>query len=173
MSTLSSINNFLQALRGTNPTTIPDPNPPPTLKNKWIIITGSNNGIGLETSKLLAKWGANLILACRQQEQTPPWETSPESAVEICRDLALEHGHSTSTIEAWVLDLADFGSVEAFARRWVATGRCLDVLVNNAGVAGDNGEGDVTGDGIRVIYQVCFLFSLLAGLMCAILSQVH
>ncbi|KAJ5138341.1 uncharacterized protein N7515_003189 [Penicillium bovifimosum] len=156
MSLLSSITDFLQALRGTNPTPLPDPSPPPTLTNKWIIITGSNNGVGLEACKLFAKWGANLLLACR--EQPPSWELTPASAVETCKDLAVAHGH-TSTIEAWPLDLADFGSVEAFAKRWLLSGRVLDVLVNNAGIAADQGE--ETGDGFRVIYQVNFLSQTL------------
>jgi NAD(P)-dependent dehydrogenase (short-subunit alcohol dehydrogenase family) len=161
MSILSSINDFLQALRGTNPTTLQDPIPAPTLTNKWIIITGSNNGVGLEASKLFAKWGANLILACR--ERTPSWEHSPSSAVETCKDLATAHGHS-STIEYWNLDLADFNSVEAFANRWILTGRVLDILVNNAGIAGDEGEN--TGDGFRVIYQVCLFFSFFLFFAC-------
>ncbi|KAM5475253.1 hypothetical protein MauCBS54593_001729 [Microsporum audouinii] len=75
---------------------------------KWILITGSNNGIGREAAIQFAKRGANLILACRQP---PSYETHPEQEC----------------------DMADFSSIEALAKRWNESGRPLDVLVNNAG----------------------------------------
>jgi len=42
----------------------------PNLKDKIIIITGSNAGIGKATAEELYKLGANLILACRSKEKT-------------------------------------------------------------------------------------------------------
>jgi NAD(P)-dependent dehydrogenase (short-subunit alcohol dehydrogenase family) len=100
------------------------------LKGKWIIISGSNNGIGREAALQFAAWGANLILACRDP---PSREIHPEAVVEECKERAKDAGHADSEIEWWELDCAKLSSVEAFAKKWLDTGRALDVLCNNAG----------------------------------------
>jgi NAD(P)-dependent dehydrogenase (short-subunit alcohol dehydrogenase family) len=100
------------------------------LTGKWIVISGSNNGIGREAALQFAAWGGNLILACRDP---PPRETHPTKVVEECKEKAKEAGHTDTTIEWWELDCAKLGSVEAFAKRWLDTGRALDILCNNAG----------------------------------------
>ncbi|KIW06676.1 uncharacterized protein PV09_02381 [Verruconis gallopava] len=130
------------------------------LAGKWIIISGANNGIGREAALQFAAWGANLILACRDP---PPHETHPTTAVEECKARAKEAGHADTTIEWWVLDCARLDSVEAFARRWLDTGRALDVLCNNAGMGSSPGGGSVfrTVDGFEIIHQVNFLSHVL------------
>jgi len=40
-----------------------------------VIITGANAGIGLETAKELAKSGAKIILACRDEKRGKEAET--------------------------------------------------------------------------------------------------
>ncbi|KAI9368746.1 hypothetical protein BJX61DRAFT_199946 [Aspergillus egyptiacus] len=145
------------ALKGTNTTTLTTPLP--SLTGKWIIITGSNNGIGLEAAKAFAQAGANLILGCRQP---PPWELHPDTAVQQCRQLALSAGHTSSTIEWWEIDMADLRSVDAFAERWVLSGRVLDVLCNNAGMGPTASRGPVlTKDGMEVLHQVNFTSHVL------------
>lgn len=42
------------------------------LKDKIVIITGANTGIGAVTARELANLGANIILACRDQKRTEP-----------------------------------------------------------------------------------------------------
>jgi retinol dehydrogenase-12 len=42
------------------------------LKNKVIIITGSNTGIGKEAAKMLAQMNATIIFACRSEDRTQP-----------------------------------------------------------------------------------------------------
>ena len=41
------------------------PMPDVDLSGKWIIVTGGNSGIGREATLQFAKWGANIIIACR------------------------------------------------------------------------------------------------------------
>jgi NAD(P)-dependent dehydrogenase (short-subunit alcohol dehydrogenase family) len=119
------------ALRGTNPTTLTEKDVPvPDLSGKWIIITGSNNGVGFEAAKKFAKAGANLILACRDP---PPTEQHPTAAVAECQRLATSSGHD-STIAWWEINMADLASVDTFAQRWLDTKRPLDILCNNAGM---------------------------------------
>ncbi len=131
--------------------TVPDVD----LTGKWVIISGSNNGIGREAALQMAEWGANLILACRNP---PPHETHPEIVVEECLAKAEESKH-TSEIEYWPLDMSDLASIEAFAKRWLETGRALDILCNNAGMGSSPGGSEVfkTKDGFEIIHQVCCL----------------
>ncbi|QDS75596.1 hypothetical protein FKW77_006337 [Venturia effusa] len=131
------------------------------LTGKWIIISGSNSGIGREAALAFARMGANLVLACR--EIVPDHEPHPSAVVEECRALAVEHGHEKSRIEAWGIDLANLASVEAFAEKWLETGRALDILCNNAGI-GSSGSGEKvvkTRDGFEIFHQVNFLAHVL------------
>lgn len=129
------------------------------LAGKWIIISGSNNGIGREAAIQFAAWGGNVILACRDP---PPKETHPTKVVGECQEAAKKAGHTT-TIEWWELDCAKLKSVEAFAQRWLDTGRPLDVLCNNAGIGSSPGGSTVykTEDGFEIIHQVNLLSHVL------------
>lgn len=122
------------------------------LTDKWVIISGSNNGIGREAALAFARMGANIILACRNP---PPTENHPDSVVAECVTEAKKLNHN-STIEWWMFDGADLGSVETFARRWLDTGRPLDILCNNAGIGSSPGGSNVflTKDGFEIIHQV-------------------
>jgi NAD(P)-dependent dehydrogenase (short-subunit alcohol dehydrogenase family) len=141
----------IQALRGLNPISLNAKQIPGTdLKGKWIVISGSNNGIGLEAAKSFASWGANLILACRHPVS---WELNPAAVIKECKDLAEASGH-LSKIEWWEIDMADLDSVEAFCQRWLETGHALDILCNNAGL-GSNDKTNMTKDGFQIVHQVC------------------
>jgi NAD(P)-dependent dehydrogenase (short-subunit alcohol dehydrogenase family) len=154
----SVLNDLFQAGRGTNTTFLTDQHVPGAdLTGKWIIITGSNNGVGFEAAKSFASWGANLILACREP---PAWELHPTAAVNECKDLATANGHSSS-IEWWPIDMADLSSVEAFAQKWLQCDRALDILCNNAGIAEPTQQTRITKDGFQAVHQVRFLLSNL------------
>ncbi|KAJ8606116.1 hypothetical protein MRB53_041192 [Persea americana] len=142
--------------RGANSTFIRPAAMPPRntdLTNKWVIITGSNNGIGREAALQFAAWGANIILGCR--DNTPPHETHAEVVVEQCLLEARKAGKKIS-VEHWHIDMADLKSVEAFGKRWLDTGRPLDLLCNNAGVGSSPGGTEVfkTKDGFEFVHQV-------------------
>lgn len=95
------------------------------LTGRTAFVTGANSGLGLETSRELARAGARVVMTARSPEKG-------EAAVaRVRRDVP------QAQVEPAVLDLADLSSVEAFAAR--ATGSTfgehgLDLLVNNAGV---------------------------------------
>lgn len=139
-------------MKGTNATILTSIEvPEKDLTGKWIIITGANNGIGFEAAKTFAKWGANLILACREP---PEWETHPSVAEKECNALAESAGHA-SIIEWWKLDLTDLGSIDRFATKWVDTNRPLHILCNNAGVTATPGAETIyTKDGFEYTHQV-------------------
>jgi hypothetical protein len=144
---------LFQALRGANSTFITDQQVPGAdLRGTWIVVSGSNNGVGFEAAKSFAAWGANLILACREP---PEWELHPTAAVNECKDLAKMQGHSSSLIEWWEVDMADLSSVEAFCQRWLESDRVLDILCNNAGVASTS-KTRMTKDGFQWVHQVSY-----------------
>lgn len=89
------------------------------LHGSRIIITGGAAGIGLETARVLALAGAELVLAVRR----------PEAAFGACE--ALRSSTGNRAIEVRRLDLADLRSVQSFVEGW---SRPLDVLINNAGI---------------------------------------
>jgi len=96
------------------------------LSGRHAIVTGASAGIGLETARVLALRGASVTLACRDPEKGENARTRivEGSGGRISSDaLFLEH-----------LDLARLESVRAFARAFLATGRPIHLLVNNAGV---------------------------------------
>lgn len=140
-----------QALSGLNNGQLTDEIRTVDLAGQWVIITGGNNGVGLEAAKRLSKSGANLILACREP---PAWETHPTVAVQQCKSLAEEAGH-LSDVEWWEVDIASINSIEAFVRQWLDTGRALDVLCNNAGISPST-KGDLcyTENGFELVHQV-------------------
>ncbi|KXN85954.1 WW domain-containing oxidoreductase [Leucoagaricus sp. SymC.cos] len=123
------------------------------LKGKTVIITGANTGLGLEAAQHFARMGAGkLILACRSKEKG-------QAAVE-----RLKNATGYRQAELWLVDLADFVTVKAFAGRASQELGRIDVLVLNAGVG--TSEYEATKDGWELSIQVNDLSgSLLAFLL--------
>ncbi|KAJ7066475.1 hypothetical protein C8F01DRAFT_981521 [Mycena amicta] len=91
------------------------------LSGKTVIVVGANTGLGFEATKYFASMNpARLILACRSQSRG-------KAAVE---KLVAETKYKKA--ELWLVDLASFESVKAFADKWEADGGRLDILVLNA-----------------------------------------
>jgi NAD(P)-dependent dehydrogenase (short-subunit alcohol dehydrogenase family) len=86
------------------------------LTGKVAIVTGGHSGIGLETTRVFRAAGAQVVVPVRY----------PERAAEA---LAGVPG-----VEIERLDLADPASVDAFAERFLDSGRPLHILVNSAGI---------------------------------------
>jgi NAD(P)-dependent dehydrogenase (short-subunit alcohol dehydrogenase family) len=81
---------------------------------RTVVVTGANSGLGLVTSRELARAGARVVMAVRDVAKG-------EKAAETV----------AGSTEVRPLDLADLASVRAFADSWVGP---IDVLINNAGV---------------------------------------
>jgi NAD(P)-dependent dehydrogenase (short-subunit alcohol dehydrogenase family) len=81
-----------------------------------IVVTGATSGIGLAAARVLAADGAHVVLAVRDTARG-----------------ATAAGTIQGSTEVRELDLADLASVRAFADGWHGE---IDVLINNAGVAG-------------------------------------
>jgi NAD(P)-dependent dehydrogenase (short-subunit alcohol dehydrogenase family) len=86
----------------------------PSMTGRTVVVTGANSGIGRVTARELAAKGARVVLAVRDVEKGRAAAAAMTGDVEVRR-----------------LDLADLGSVRAFADELTGP---VDVLVNNAGV---------------------------------------
>ena len=86
------------------------------LRGTVAIVTGGYSGLGLETTRVLAGAGATVIVPAR----------TPDKAKQALAGLA--------GVELEALELGDPASVDAFAERFLASGRPLHMLINNAGV---------------------------------------
>ncbi len=86
------------------------------ISGRLAVVTGGYSGIGLETSRALARAGARVIVPARRP-------------VAACQALAEVRG-----VEVDELDLADLGSVRDFADRFLASGRSIDIMINGAGI---------------------------------------
>lgn len=96
------------------------------LAGKVVVVTGSNTGIGKVTAEVLAARGAHVVLACRSEEKTRP-----------VVDAIVAAGGSA---EFSKLDLNDLDAVRASALELRAKHPRIDILINNAGLAGTHGQ---------------------------------
>jgi NAD(P)-dependent dehydrogenase (short-subunit alcohol dehydrogenase family) len=94
------------------------------LTGKVAVVTGGASGIGEETARALAGAGARVIVAGRGAER----------GREAVARIRVGAGERAGGVEFEQLDLGSLASVEQFAKRRLATGDPLHLLVNNAGV---------------------------------------
>jgi retinol dehydrogenase 12 len=104
------------------------------LTGRTFLVTGANTGIGLETARNLAGRGGRVYIACRSAAKG-------EAAVAAI-------GGDSAFLP---LDLADLDSVRACAASFLALDEPLHVLINNAGLAGQQG---VTKQGFELLFGV-------------------
>jgi NAD(P)-dependent dehydrogenase (short-subunit alcohol dehydrogenase family) len=86
------------------------------LTGKVAVVTGGYSGIGLETARVLRAAGAEVVVPARDAERARA---------------ALK---GIDGVEIETMDLLDPASVDAFAERFLTSGRPLHILVNSAGV---------------------------------------
>jgi len=86
------------------------------LSGKNAIVTGGNTGIGLETTKTLAKAGATVIVPARDIEK------------------AKRNLKGINNVEIVAMDLMNPASIDTFAETFLASNRSLHLLINNAGI---------------------------------------
>lgn len=86
------------------------------LAGKTAIVTGGYTGIGLETTKTLAAAGATVLVPARSL------------------DKATENLGGIANVEVEEMDLMSPESIDTFAATFLASGRPLHLLINNAGI---------------------------------------
>ena len=109
------------------------------LGGRTFLVTGANTGIGRATALELARRGARVHLACRSEAKTKPVLEEIRRLPDAPEPVFL------------ALDLSDLSSIRRAAETFLGSGEPLDVLINNAGVAGQRG---FTTDGFELSFGV-------------------
>jgi NAD(P)-dependent dehydrogenase (short-subunit alcohol dehydrogenase family) len=86
------------------------------LSGKVAIVTGGYSGLGLETVRVLHSAGAKIIVPARDHDKA-------SKALKGLDDVDIE-----------IMDLLVPASIDAFAEKFLASGRPLHILVNSAGI---------------------------------------
>jgi NAD(P)-dependent dehydrogenase (short-subunit alcohol dehydrogenase family) len=86
----------------------------PDLAGKTVVVTGASSGIGIPTTRELARAGARVVLAVRNMGKGEEVSRTIEGRTEV------RH-----------LELTSLASIREFADAWTGD---LDILVNNAGI---------------------------------------
>jgi NAD(P)-dependent dehydrogenase (short-subunit alcohol dehydrogenase family) len=115
----------------------------PSQAGKLAIVTGANSGIGYYTALELARAGAQVIVACRNEAKG---KATAAAINAVAPGMAVFE----------TLDLASLASVRDFAARVKEAQGKLDILVNNAAVMGLP-KRQVTADGFEMQLGVNFL----------------
>jgi NAD(P)-dependent dehydrogenase (short-subunit alcohol dehydrogenase family) len=86
----------------------------PDMSGRTVIVTGASSGLGVATTRELARVGARVVLAVRNVAKGEEVACTVEGTTEV-------RG----------LDLTSLTSIREFADAWIGD---VDVLVNNAGI---------------------------------------
>ena len=114
------------------------------MRGKTCLITGATDGHGLALARLLADRGADLVLLGRNPEK--------------CRSVQQEisaRGRGKAP-EILLCDLASQRDIDRASSEFLAGGRPLDVLVNNAGLVTLHRQESADG------FELCFAVNYLA-----------
>ena len=128
------------------------------LAGRIVLVTGASSGIGLQTARHLAGHGAEVVLACRDEDR------GRRAAQQITAT-------GGGQVRAEILDLADLASVGRFADRLLQRQAGVDILICNAGIAG--GPRRLTADGFEAHFGTNHLghFALTGRLLPALLTR--
>ena len=107
---------------------------------KIILVTGSTDGIGLATVRMLVSMGHHVLLHGR----------NPKKLKDVERSLSGLPGGGQ--VESYVSDLSEMSGVEALAKAITERHVHLDVLINNAGIL--RAADPITPDGFDVRFAV-------------------
>jgi NAD(P)-dependent dehydrogenase (short-subunit alcohol dehydrogenase family) len=125
----------------------------PDLTAKTIIITGERNinlnlgsssGIGQSTAEILAKQGATIIFACRNEKKTKKVIHQIQSKLE-----GISKENQLHFIE---IDLSNFKSIELFHQQFDQKFGKLDILINNAAVISRVEKKQMTTQGFELAF---------------------
>jgi NAD(P)-dependent dehydrogenase (short-subunit alcohol dehydrogenase family) len=86
------------------------------LTGKTAIVTGGDGGLGLEITKALISAGATVIVPARDTEK------------------AKSNLEGIANVEVEPMNLTEPASIISFSEKFLASGRPLDMLINNAGI---------------------------------------
>lgn len=108
------------------------------MKDKIVVVTGGNSGIGRITATEIAKMGAQVIIVCRNEQK----------AKAVQEDINALTG--LNNCDMFLCDFSSHASIKKFAKAFRMKYNHIDVLVNNAGAI--IGERQVNEDGYEMMF---------------------
>ncbi|WP_327107786.1 SDR family NAD(P)-dependent oxidoreductase [Nonomuraea glycinis] len=115
-----------------------------------VVVTGGHVGLGLEMTRALSKAGASVTVGSRDPDRAAPALAGIER------------------VQADRLNLLDPASIDAFAARYLDSGRPLHVLINSAGIMGGPLVRDARGYESQFATNYLGHFQLTLGLLPAL-----
>ncbi|MDH5680739.1 MAG: SDR family NAD(P)-dependent oxidoreductase [Spirochaetota bacterium] len=91
------------------------------IKDKIILITGGNKGIGKATAELLAQKGATILFTSRKPDQIPALEAELSAK-------------GASKVKGYVFDITNIEDPVSLTEEIISEFGRIDVLINNAGI---------------------------------------
>nr|CAH7765135.1 unnamed protein product [Callosobruchus chinensis] len=111
---------------------------PVFMGGKTAVVTGGSSGLGYQIVLELASRGCKVVIADKISDQS-------------VRDEVIRKTNNPN-ISIYHLDLASFASVRTFSEQLKKNEDKVDILFNNAGVAGNDDR--MTEDGLNFVYQI-------------------
>jgi NAD(P)-dependent dehydrogenase (short-subunit alcohol dehydrogenase family) len=118
------------------------------VERQTVLVTGATDGLGRALARELARRGATVLLHGRDQERLE--ETRRE----------IEQATGSDRLRGYRADLSSLQQVRRLGREVAAQQARLDVLVNNAGIAGE-GPRELSADGHELRFAVNYLAPFL------------
>mgnify|MGYP003287936009 CR=1 FL=1 len=118
------------------------------VQQQTVLVTGATDGLGRALARELARRGATVLLHGRDQERLE--ETRRE----------IEQATGNDRLDSHRADLSSLQQVRRLGREVAAQQARLDVLVNNAGIAGE-GPRELSADGVELRFAVNYLAPFL------------
>src|SRR5258708_12308545 len=117
------------------------------MRDKVVMVTGANAGMGREISHALAGMGANVVMVCRDRTRGEASRAAVESA------------SGNREVELLVADLSSQKSIRQLVSEFEARHDRLHVLVNNVGITLPKRSETV--DGIEAVFATNHLAPFL------------
>ena len=128
------------------------------MNSEQIIVTGASAGIGTEITRILARKGYSIIMACRNMQK----------ARQVCDDIIKDTGNKN--VMVLPVNLSSLGSILDFSETIKERGYRVKALINNAGTMCK--EFQTTRDGFETTVGVNYVGAyLLTRLMIPLLSD--
>lgn len=108
------------------------------MKEKVVVITGSNSGIGRITATEIAKMGAQVVMVCRNEQKAKAVQDDINALTGL------------NNCDLFLCDFSSHQSIKKFAKEIRTRYNHIDVLINNAGVV--LGKRELTEDGFEKMF---------------------
>lgn len=108
------------------------------MRDKVVVITGANSGIGRVTATEIAKMGAHVVMVCRNEQK----------ARAVQEDINAITG--LNNCDLFICDFSSHTSIKKFSKAFRTKYNSIDVLINNAG--GIIGERETNDEGLEMMF---------------------